>query len=147
MTTNVLTKAKENFPALFDDFFKPWNEWFDGGGLLERTLTVPAVNISEEKDNYKVTMAAPGMKKDDFKVDVEGNLMTISAEQEEEKEEKDKKYNRKEYNYTSFSRSFTLPDAVNKDNIDAKYDNGILTLTLPKKDEAKKQSGKNIVVN
>lgn len=147
MSNNALTKMKEMLPASFDDFFKPWNEWFDGGGLLHRTVTVPAVNISEEKEAFKVTMAAPGMKKDDFKIDVEGNLITISAESEESKEEKDKKYSRKEYNYSSFSRSFTLPQDVNKDKIEAKYDNGVLTLALPKKDEVKQTPGKKIVVN
>ncbi len=147
MATNALMKTRESFPALFDDFFKPWNEWFDGNGIMKHTLTVPAVNISEEKEHYKITMAAPGMKKDDFKVDVDGNMMTISAATEEEKEEKDKKYTRKEYNYSSFSRSFTLPEEVNKDKVAAKYDNGVLTLTLPKKEEATTRKGKKIVVN
>lgn len=147
MSNNALTKVREMLPASFDDFFKPWNEWFDGGSLLHRTLTVPAINVTEEKDSYKVTMAAPGMKKDDFKVDVEGNMMTISAATEEEKEEKDKKYTRKEYNYSSFSRSFTLPQEVNKEKIEAKYDNGELTLLMPKKEEAKQTPGKKIVVN
>jgi HSP20 family protein len=147
MATNALNKVRDLLPNSFDDFFKPWNEWFDGNGLLHRTLTVPAVNITDEKDSYKVTMAVPGMKKDDFKVDVEGNMMTISAETKEEKEEKDTKYTRKEYNYSSFSRSFTLPSEVNKEKIEAKYDNGVLTLALPKKDEAKSEAGKKIVVN
>lgn len=145
MAINTLAKARENFPTVFDDFFKPWNEWFDTG--LQRTLTVPAVNITDEKDAFKVTMAVPGMKKDDFRIDVEGNMMTISAETKEEKEESDKKYTRKEYNYSSFSRSFTLPQEVNKEKIEAKYDNGVLTLALPKKDEAKTKEGKSIVVN
>jgi HSP20 family protein len=146
MSTNALTKTREFLPSVFDDFFKPWNEWFDSKGL-QRTLTVPAVNVSEEKDSFKVTMAAPGMKKDDFKIDVDGNVMTISAETKEEKEEKDTKYTRKEYNYSSFSRSFTLPSEVNKEKIEAKYDNGVLTLALPKKEEAKTEQGKKIVVN
>lgn len=144
MAINTLAKAKESFPVLFDDFFKPWNEWFDTG--MQRTITVPAVNITEEKDRYKITMAAPGMKKEDFKIDVNGNMMTISAETKEEKEEKDKNYTRKEYNYSSFSRSFSLPAEVKKESIEAKYDNGVLTLALPKKDEAKTIKGKNIVV-
>ena len=118
-------------------FFRPWNEWFEGnGGLLQRTLTVPAVNITEEDNSYKVTVAAPGMSKKDFNIDVEGNMLTISAEKEEEKEESDKKFNRKEYNYSSFSRSFTLPEEVAKEEISAKYDNGILMLTLPKNEKA-----------
>jgi HSP20 family protein len=71
-----------------------------------------------------VSLAAPGMKKEDFKIDVDGNMLTISSEKEETKEEKEKKFTRKEYNYSSFSRSFTLPDEVNKEKIDAKYEDG-----------------------
>lgn len=145
--STALNKMRELLPTHFDDFFRPWNEWFDKGGLMHRTLTVPAVNITEEKDSYKVTMAVPGMKKEDFSVDVENDMMTISATKEEEKEEKDKTYKRKEYNYSSFSRSFTLPDEVNKEKIDAKYDNGILTLVLPKAETAKEKNGKKIAVN
>lgn len=125
-------------PVLFDDFFKPWNEWFDDSSLWGRTLTVPAVNIREDKDNFLVTLAAPGMKKDDFEIDMEGNMLSISCEKEETKEEEEVKYNRKEYNYTSFCRSFTIPQEVNKDKIEAKYEEGVLKLVLPKKEEARK---------
>ena len=81
---------------------------------LARAMNVPAVNITEQKNDYLVSLAAPGMKKDDFKIDVDGNMLTISSEKEENKEEKDKKFTRKEYSYSSFSRSFTLPDEVNQ---------------------------------
>ena len=70
MSNKSLTKAGEVMPSVFDDFFKPWNEWLGNGGLWGKALTVPAVNISENKDDYKVTMAAPGLKKSDFKIDV-----------------------------------------------------------------------------
>jgi HSP20 family protein len=94
-----------------------------------------------------VSLAVPGMKKDDFNIDVEGNMLTISSEKEESKEEKEDKYTRKEYNYSSFSRSFTLPDEVNKEKIEAKYEDGVLKLMLPKKEEAKKlAAGKHIAV-
>src|SRR6185437_8162780 len=98
----------------------------------------PAVNISENKERFEVSLAAPGMKKADFNIDVERNTLTISAETKAEKEEKDERYTRKEYSYSSFSRSFTLPEGVNKDKIDASYDNGVLTLSLPKTEDAKK---------
>jgi len=104
------------------------------------------VNISENKERFDVTIAAPGMKKDDFNIDVDGNTLTISAETREEKEEKENRYTRKEYSYSSFSRSFSLPDGVNKDKIDASYDNGILKLSLPKTEEAKKAASKHISV-
>ena len=127
-------------PSFFEDFFnKPLLDLFDGG-FPSRTMNVPAVNITERKDDYMVSVAAPGLKKEDFKIDVEGNMLTISSEKEEEKEEKDEKQTRQEYSYSSFERSFTLPDEVNKDKIDAHYKDGVLELILPKKTQAKKMS-------
>ena len=148
MSTHALTKTAEKTPTLFEDFFKPWNEWFENGGnFWNRTLSVPAVNITENKSNYEVSLAVPGVKKDDFRIDVEGNILTISSKKEETKEEKEKKFSRKEYNYSSFSRSFSLPDEVNKEKIDAVYQDGVLKLTLPKTEEAKKAvTGRHIVV-
>lgn len=147
MTKHPLTKTPERVPALFDDFFKPWNEWFDNDNIfLGRTVRIPSVNITENKDEYNVSLAVPGMKKDDFKIDVSGNMLTISCEKDETKEENDKKYTRKEYSYSSFSRSFTLPDEVNREKIDAKYDVGLLTISLPRKEEAKKFTAKQIAV-
>lgn len=146
MGTQALTKASERMPFVFDDFFKPWNEWFDNDGLWGRVANIPAVNITEHKDEYRVSLAAPGLKKDDFKIDVDGNMLSISSEKEESKEEKDKKFTRKEYSYSSFSRSFTLPEEVNKEKIEAKYEDGVLKISLPRKEEAKKTSTKNIAV-
>lgn len=139
MATNALIKPTL-FPSVFDDFFKPWNEWFDNGGAISRTVTTPSVNVVENENNFTVSVAAPGLKKEDFKIDLAGNMLTISAEKEEEKEEKEGKYNRKEYNYSSFSRSFALPEEVNREQIDAKYEDGVLKLTLPKKEEVKKNA-------
>ena len=141
-----LSRQREAVPSMFNDFFRPWNEWFDNGGFMGRTLSMPAVNISEAKDNYLVSLAVPGMKKDDFKVDVEGNMLTISSEKSETKEANEEKYTRKEYNYSSFSRSFTIPDDVEIEKIDARYQDGELKLTLPRKEEAKKSSAKKISV-
>lgn len=132
-------------PLVFNDLFKPWNEWFDNDNLWTGT-TMPAVNVIENKNSYKVTLAAPGLKKDDFKVEVVDNMVTISSEKEENKEEKDEKYSRKEYNYSSFCRSFTLPKEVNKDKIEATYEGGILNLVIPKTAEAKVSSVKAIAV-
>ena len=146
MGTQALSKAGERIPSVFDDFFKPWNEWFDNGGLWGRTMNVPAVNITEQKDDYLVSLAAPGLKKEDFKIDVNGNMLTISSEKEESKEEKDKRFTRKEYNYSSFSRSFTLPEEINKEKIDARYEDGVLKISLPRREEAKKPAAKQIAV-
>lgn len=139
MSTKALTKSNELFPTVFfDDLLKPWNDWFGNGGSSARALTTPAVNIKEDKDEYKVSVAAPGLKKSDFNIDLEGNMLTVSCEKEENKEEKDARHTRREYNYSSFSRSFTLPEEVAKDKIEAAYEDGVLKLTLPKKEEAKK---------
>ena len=147
MGAQTLAKRYERVPLVFEDFFKPWNGWFgDEGSLLNRVLSVPAANITENKDYYEVALAVPGMKKDDLKIDVQGNLLTISSEKEETKEENDKQFTRKEYNYSSFTRSFTLPDEVNQEKIGAKYEDGILKLTLPRREESKKFSAKQITV-
>lgn len=137
MATKALTRSLMT-PSLFDDFFKPWNEWFDSPALFERMKTMPAVNVKENPDNYTVSLAAPGLKKDDFKIDMEGNMLTIGCEKEEQGEEKEEKYTRKEYNFFSFSRSFTLPDDVKQDAIDARYEDGVLNIVLPRLEEAKK---------
>lgn len=146
MGTQALAKFSQTMPSMFDDFFKPWNEWFDDGGRWGRIMKVPAVNITEQKNEYLVSLAAPGLKKDDFRIDVEGNMLTISCEKEETREEKEKQFNRKEYNFTSFSRSFTLPDEINKEKIEAKYEDGVLNISMPRKEEAKKLSAKHIAV-
>lgn len=139
MKTRALARTNDvMIPSVFDDLLRPWNEWFDGGSYAGRTLTIPSVNILESKDDFKLSFAVPGLKKSDFKIDVTGNLLTISSEKEESNEEKDENYSRKEYNYSSFSRSFTLPEDVNKEKIDATYVEGVLNLVLPKKEEAKK---------
>jgi HSP20 family protein len=137
MATKALTRSLMT-PSLFDDFFKPWNEWFDKPTLFERMMTMPAVNVKENPDSYTVSLAAPGLKKEDFKLDMKGNMLTISCEKEDQAEEKDEKYTRKEYNYFSFSRSFTLPDDVKQDAIDAHYEDGVLNINLPRLEEAKK---------
>jgi HSP20 family protein len=138
MTTKALTKTGEFFPSVFEDFFKPWNEMSGINGLWGKTLTMPAVNIKEDKDAFRICVAAPGLEKKDFNIDVDGNMLTISSEKEEKKEEKDERHTRREYNYSSFSRSFTLPDAVITDKIEAIYESGELKVILPKKEEAKK---------
>lgn len=139
MSTKALTQTNDLFPSLFDDFLKPWTGLAgNGGGFFSRALTIPAVNITDEKDAYKVSLAAPGLKKEDFNIDIDGNLLTISSEKEENKEEQKERHTRREYNYSSFSRSFTLPEDVKQDSIDARYADGVLLVYLPKKEEAKK---------
>ncbi len=109
--------------------------------------TVPAVNVTETNGNYQVMLAAPGLKKDDFRIDVDGNLVTISAETTSEKEEQDKQFTRKEYNYSSFSRTFTLPENIDRDKIEAVYENGELKLMLPKKGNTPTAEKQQIKIN
>jgi len=148
MTTKALSRMKAQVPSVFENFFKPWNEWLQPNEWVERVLTMPSVNIQENKDDFSVTLAAPGLKKEDFKIEMDGHQLTISSEKEETADTMEEKYSRKEYNYSSFSRSFTLPESVDANKITANYQNGILHLQLPKKEEAKKASvNKQIEVN
>lgn len=143
------TRSGETFPSVFDDFFRSWNERLGGSGtgLTGRAMTVPAVNVSENQNEHIVSVAAPGLNKNDFNIDIEGNMLTISCEKEEMREDEDSRHSRREYNYSSFSRSFTLPEEVMKDKIEASYQDGILKILLPKKEEAKKAAmSKHITV-
>lgn len=102
-----------------------------------RLSNVPAVNISESADHYHIELAAPGLKKDDFRVLVERDMLTISTETKNENLSEGRTYNRKEYSYSAFTRSFTLPESADIEKISASYNDGILKLELPKKEEAK----------
>lgn len=132
-------------PSVLEDIIRPWNEWLDEKWPFSTHL--PAVNVKETDDTYEIIMAAPGLEKNDFKIDVNGSLLTISAKKDEKKEERDETYSRREYSYTSFSRSFSLPEDIFKDKIDANYMNGELRLTLPKKEEAKTMPHQKISVH
>lgn len=120
------------FPSLMNDFLKP--DWF--GGVDNWNATVPAVNIKDNTENFELELAVPGGKKDDFKVEVDNDILTISSEVKTESKESKENYTRKEFSYTSFKRAFTLPETVDGGKIDAKYEDGILRVTLPKKEEA-----------
>ncbi len=138
-----------SIPSLFNDFFsREMYNWGETNFSNEGT-TLPAVNVKEDNDNFEVQLAAPGMKKDNFKIHLDGNLMTISSESSFENEDnKGDDYTRREFSYQSFQRSFTLPkDVVDADNIKAKYADGILKLTIPKKEEAKQKPPRMIEIS
>jgi HSP20 family protein len=97
---------------------------------------IPAVNVHETEKSFGIELAAPGMKKEDFRIKAENGMLTISSEKKEEKDEKEKNYTRREFNYRSFSRSFTLPPNTNEDDITAKYEDGVLKLNIAKKESA-----------
>ncbi len=140
--------AKYQRPS-FPSFTGLWNEFFnDNFGFAADSPMVPAVNVKEEEDAFLLEMAVPGRKKEDFKIEVDKHVLTVSTEQEHKDEVKDEdgKYTRREFHYSSFSRSFTLPETVKGDAIEARYDNGVLFLTIPKLEEAKEKGPRLIEI-
>jgi HSP20 family protein len=146
-----IIKRNDFFPglSLFDDFFARdlWN-WSPNNNSSTNT-TIPLVNIKETNENFEVEMAAPGMNKEDFKVELDGNVLTITSEKTDENEVKDgERYSRREFSYQSFQRSFQLPkEVVDADKIEAKYESGVLRLVVPKKEEAKPRPPKMIQIS
>jgi HSP20 family protein len=132
---------------LVNDFFNTdFSDW-SLRHYSDTNTTLPAVNIKENTDGFMVEMAAPGMAKDDFKIELNNDLLTISSEKKNEHETKEgETYTRREYSYQSFSRSFTLPKSVDAEKISAKYENGILSIEIPKKEEAKPKPAKQISI-
>ncbi len=117
---------------MFDSFFRGADEQ----GLLNGSW-LPAVDVAEDENEYVVNVELPGVNKDEVKITLEYNILTVRGEKKAEKETKDKNYHRMERSYGSFQRSFTLPTSVKNDKIDAEYRDGILSITLPKEEEAK----------
>ncbi len=130
----VRYENKPVMPNLFDEFF--------GRGLMSeiynRSLfsSMPSANIVEEKEKFIIELAAPGLEKEDFKINVEEKILSISVEKEDVKEDENSKYSKREFSYSTFNRSFNLPDSIHIDKIEAEYKKGILSVHLPKKEEA-----------
>ncbi|HRH10481.1 MAG TPA: Hsp20/alpha crystallin family protein [Bacteroidia bacterium] len=146
MTQISKKEGTSMFPSLMSDFFNSDN--FFGNKWLEREFgqNMPAVNIKEKSNEFIIDFASPGFEKNDFKIEVDNNVLTVSAEKKNEKKEENERFTRKEFSFNSFSRSFTLPQTVNPDSIGANYNDGILKLTIPKKEEAKTPAKKEIKV-
>jgi len=136
------------FPSLFDNIFSRGMMDWDNLNFSETNTTIPAVNVKEDNDKFQIEVAAPGMKKEDFKLKLENNVLTICSERKEEKAEKAENYSRKEFSYQSFQRSFNLPEGhIQHENISAKYNDGILIVELPKREEVKPQPPKEITIS
>jgi len=119
----------------FNDIFE---SFFNDAFLSDRmTSRVPAANISETPDHFHIELAAPGLKKDDFKLDLEQNVLTISVEQRQENTDEQKNYSKREYSYNSFVRSFTLPESADDSGIEAEYMDGVFKVDIAKREEAK----------
>lgn len=143
------TNSNVNFPT--------WSNWLDD--LFNRDLpsvftsnfntgiTLPKVNIKETADAFMVEMAVPGLKKSDFHIDLDNQVLSISTETKEEKEQNNEIYTRREFGYSSFKRTFTLPETVDDKKINASYNEGILSILLPKKDEAKQKPARTIKIS
>lgn len=134
----TLVKSNGNFfpsvPSLFDDFFT--RDFFHTPFIKRTEETLPLVNIRENESSYELEVAAPGMDKDDFSVELNNNTLVINANRTNHVEDKGENYTRKEFNYQQFQRSFRLPyTIVDEDKITAKYNDGILNITVPKKDK------------
>ncbi|MBE7177670.1 MAG: Hsp20/alpha crystallin family protein [Mucilaginibacter polytrichastri] len=133
---NNKPEVSNRFNHAFDSFFN--DVFFD---RFDRVVSkVPAVNIAESENGYHVELAAPGLSKEDFKISLDKNVLTVSAQKKAEEKNEQKKYSKWEYSYSSFSRSFNLPDSADANSIDAEYVNGILKLDIAKKEEAKQVS-------
>ena len=131
------------FPGFTDFNDDMWTDFFRNNERGD----LPAVNVSETDDKYTIEVAAPGLDKNDFKIDFDNGLLTISSEKEEKNDVKEKNYTRREFCYTSFRRSFTVPDSVDSEKIKAAHQNGVLSIELPKKEEAVKKAPKTIKIS
>ncbi len=139
-------RKQSAFPSLIDEFFG--RDVFPGFFFdVDKRMTAPAVNIIEGKDDFRIEVAAPGLDKKDFRIDLENNVLTISSEKESRNEEKEERFMRREFNYASFSRSFALPESVDGEKISAKHADGILLVTIPKKEEAKVKPAREIKIS
>jgi HSP20 family protein len=105
------------------------------------------VNVLEDAENFKIEVAAPGLNKNDFRINLENNLITISCNKEMKHDEKDERYTRREFCFTSFQRTFTLPESIVGDKITAKYEDGVLSVVLPKREEARQKPAREISIN
>lgn len=150
METKAVDRPKTSWPTLFDSgwmekfFNAPLDEFFNFG----KVMNVPAVNVTETDKEFRLCVAAPGLDKKDFKIDAFDDMLTITAEHEkEEKEEKPGRFNRREYNYRSWTRSFTLPENCDFGKILAEYKNGELKIVIPKMEVKEPKKVKTISVN
>ncbi|MBI3135287.1 MAG: Hsp20/alpha crystallin family protein [Bacteroidetes bacterium] len=144
----LLQKRKAEFPVWGDVFGNLFNHAWTNvpQNFREPFGNIPAVNISESETEFKIEMAVPGKNKEDFKIDVKETILTISAEKIESTEKKEENYTRREYDFQSFRRSFRLPEIADSENTSATYTDGILTISVPKK-EVKKHGVKTVAIS
>lgn len=138
---NGFWPATSSVDQFLNDAFSNWrNE-------MNEASRIPRVNVAETDEDFLVEMAAPGMKRDDFHIELDNDQLVISAEVENSREDKNSSYTRREFSYESFRRSFYLPNSVESNKIQAKYEDGLLRLLIPKKEEAKRRPPKTIKIS
>lgn len=145
---SLIRRTDNWLPSVFDDMLN--TDWLGSNSSTSTIGTsIPAVNVKETDEMFLVEVAAPGKKKDDFEIELNNNLLTISSEMEEEHESKNKeeKYTRREYSYSSFKRSFNLPESVDRSKISANYTDGVLRIELSKREEDKTKPKRLIEIN
>ncbi len=143
--TLVRKNTAPYLPSVFDELLN--TDWL-GGRTSTFTNATPSVNIIEKDDAFTIEVAAPGLRKEDFNIQLDQDLLTISTEIKNEEEVKDQgKFTRREFNYSSFKRSFNLPESVNTADITAAYENGVLMIGLPKREEAQVQPSRLIEIS
>jgi HSP20 family protein len=142
----MLRRNRVTAPSLIDEFF--------GRDLMQNFfedqtgISMPAVNVVENNDNFRIDVAAPGLDKKDFKIDLDNNVLTISSEKEEQHESQEEgKFMRREFSYSRFNRSFSLPNSVDAEKIKANHKDGILSIVIPKREEAKQKPPKQIAIS
>lgn len=135
---------KRYVPAYWDDFFN--DNFFNKYAAADCNYNSPAVNIVEDDNEYRIEMAVPGMSKKDFNINLEDDVLTISREQNEEKKEDNLRYMRREFSYSTFKRSFQLPDTVDQEKIKASQESGIISIQLPKRKEVVQKTQKQIEI-
>ncbi len=144
----LLKRSNTYLPTFWDNFFsRDLSDW-GNSNFSSTDTTLPAVNVKETDDAFEIEVAAPGMSKNDFRINMENNMLTISSEkQEEQKEEEKGRFTRREFSYQSFQRSFTVPETlVDGEKITAKYCDGILCISLPKREEIKPKPAREISI-
>lgn len=155
--SNLIVTPKKGSLAKSSLDFPTWSNWIDNifnsdlpsvfSANFNTGMSLPKVNIKETADSYWVEMAVPGLKKSDFHIDLDNQVLSISTEMQEEEQTQEDNFTRREFGFSSFKRSFTLPESVDDSKIKASYNDGILGIHLPKKEEAKQKPPKTIQIS
>jgi HSP20 family protein len=150
MTQLTAKKRNGSYPRLRNDFFTNrlfFPRLFDlDDDFFGNGMSTPPANVTETEKEYHIDLSVPGLNKEDLKVDVEDGVLTVSSEQEEEKKSEEKNYHRREFSYSSFKRTFTLPENADENKINAKYENGMLKLSIPKSETSVSKPKKQISI-